>query len=803
MRRELLFYGFDHDETISTDLTIPISECSKREYLLAQIRQKDLVIESLLKQLHDPYLATPLSIDSFKQATSPSDRNKQNVMEWLERMQASVKNAGTSAGIKAFKLDSRTLNSNSNALDGGDESDEESNRDVTERGTVVGHGEGGVGASGSGVGGGGGGGGGGEEDGEKLYTLPEDTVPFGLLARLSLANQKKKAREEREKDKIDETDDNDVGVANDAYFAPGPSYDLNIRANMIEQHSLPEIIVHGLVTADDVNKLFEIFYARLNSHVSLLDPVLHDAKSTFTRCPFLFTVICAISSRFYEEKSEIYPIAMHFAKHAAANALISGWKSVELAQAYLLLSIYGVPAKRWEDDRSWLYIGLAIRLATDLNLQHVPTTKPATERQEREILNRTRTWINLYNLDRSLSTQYGKPYSIKEDYIIRTSNNWYNKSKYNHPLDVSLCGYNALLQIVSRFHEEVYSDPDNPSGLNMRLDFRRLAGEYDERLNAYETEWRRRYEEGTDLNDRACALRLTLLPFVTFYARLVMYSFAFQHALRRGLQPEDKPVIDKCYEYAMGVVNGMVNELAPTGYMRYSPDGYFVFATFASGFLLKLLRREFTLFISIEQQDQIFDSIGTLIYTLNTPEIAMDDRHTPRLHARFLASLLSRHRRNVAPATATQQQNPPQGQVHGGTPGQHSSASGSSSHSSGSSQVYSSTSTQGSMQGQHGMGTTHSSPQAEPPMDTAAIESNFLFGGSVVDTSELGSALSATYTDDMLPGALQFFKNEAYWQNALMPGFPWPETRGYDAMQTAHGFASGFVAQPVPAATYS
>ena len=72
-------------------------------------------------------------------------------------------------------------------------------------------------------------------------------------------------------------------------------------------------------------------------------------------------LVCAVSSRYYREKSEIYPIAMHFARRAAANALVDGWKSVELCQAYILLGTYGVPAKRWEEDRGWLYIGLAIR----------------------------------------------------------------------------------------------------------------------------------------------------------------------------------------------------------------------------------------------------------------------------------------------------------------------------------------------------------------------------------------------------------------------------------------------------------
>lgn len=194
--------------------------------------------------------------------------------------------------------------------------------------------------------------------------------------------------------------------------------------------------------------------------------MLHTPASTFARCPFLFTVseysavvflvclllanrilVCAVSSRYYSEKSEIYPIAMHFAKHAAANALIDGWKSVELCQAYIIMSVWGVPAKRWEEDRSWLYTGLAIRIATDLNLHQTtgivpsslkrPGASPSTsarrsssssrvgadgkplvsqaERQEREALNRTRVWMICFNLDRSTATQFGKPITIKED----------------------------------------------------------------------------------------------------------------------------------------------------------------------------------------------------------------------------------------------------------------------------------------------------------------------------------------------------------------------------------------------------
>ncbi|KAI9507058.1 hypothetical protein F5148DRAFT_161043 [Russula earlei] len=62
---------------------------------------------------------------------------------------------------------------------------------------------------------------------------------------------------------------------------------------------------------------------------------------------------CA-NSLCFSGKRKVYPIAMHLAKTAVANALIDGWKSVELCQAYIPLSIYAVPARRWEEDRSWL-----------------------------------------------------------------------------------------------------------------------------------------------------------------------------------------------------------------------------------------------------------------------------------------------------------------------------------------------------------------------------------------------------------------------------------------------------------------
>jgi hypothetical protein len=73
--------------------------------------------------------------------------------------------------------------------------------------------------------------------------------------------------------------------------------------------------------------------------------------------------VCAIASRYYAERPELYNKVMHYARLAAGSALIDGLKTVEMVQAYILLSLYPVPARRWECDRRWLYLGLAIRCA--------------------------------------------------------------------------------------------------------------------------------------------------------------------------------------------------------------------------------------------------------------------------------------------------------------------------------------------------------------------------------------------------------------------------------------------------------
>lgn len=84
------------------------------------------------------------------------------------------------------------------------------------------------------------------------------------------------------------------------------------------------------------------------------------------------------------------------------------------------------------------------------------------------MLNRTRVWLNCFNLDRSTGSQYGKPPIIPNtDYVANQSQDWWNSSEYNMKnFDIHICAYNAELRVMGNVTKKIYSDPTHPTGLN-------------------------------------------------------------------------------------------------------------------------------------------------------------------------------------------------------------------------------------------------------------------------------------------------------------------------------------------------
>lgn len=97
-------------------------------------------------------------------------------------------------------------------------------------------------------------------------------------------------------------------------------------------------------------------------HCMLLDREFHTPALVCSRSPFLLTTICAIASMFYTKKPELYAKLSDLAKNLAFSVPAQGYKSVEIVQAYLLLSLWGTGAvERYEQDKMWMLLGMGIR----------------------------------------------------------------------------------------------------------------------------------------------------------------------------------------------------------------------------------------------------------------------------------------------------------------------------------------------------------------------------------------------------------------------------------------------------------
>ena len=88
-----------------------------------------------------------------------------------------------------------------------------------------------------------------------------------------------------------------------------------------------------------------------------------------------------------------------------------------------------------------------------------------------QIINRERCWLHCFVLDRSVSAQMGKPYTLREDYVIRNAceASWHQQ-RFSLGSDRGLSAYVVLQQIMSRAIDSIYSSTTTISGLRQDCD---------------------------------------------------------------------------------------------------------------------------------------------------------------------------------------------------------------------------------------------------------------------------------------------------------------------------------------------
>ena len=124
-----------------------------------------------------------------------------------------------------------------------------------------------------------------------------------------------------------------------------------------------------------------------------------------------------------------------------------------------MLAMYPPRVKSFQEERGYVYLGLAVRcekssfsclvsnfyrlhrLAVDLNLNRPSVTKVVNDQHERELLNRTRTWLNLFSMERAASVLVGRTLTLPDDPVASNCKTWWHSSRFNLPWDKLLTEY--------------------------------------------------------------------------------------------------------------------------------------------------------------------------------------------------------------------------------------------------------------------------------------------------------------------------------------------------------------------------
>ena len=177
-----------------------------------------------------------------------------------------------------------------------------------------------------------------------------------------------------------------------------------------------------------------------------------------------------------------------------------------------------------------------------------------------------------------------------------------------------------------------------------------------------------------------------------------------------------------------------------------------------------------------DDKTKIFDLIGRLIQTLSSPEVAIDNKHTPRLHAKFLAGLLAKHHQDSNKDQLSQTPLPPSKHSVGGDP---TSYEGQPQPSSTSAQYFG-----------HGQGTSQSTSMPQGGFDNVSYASDPNLSsqpvvsysqdtmqyqpqtpGVVAATQDSAvNAMAGLSEEDML-ATLRAIGNPNWWSNMMMPGY--------------------------------
>ncbi|KAG8997533.1 hypothetical protein FRB94_007626 [Tulasnella sp. JGI-2019a] len=364
--------------------------------------------------------------------------------------------------------------------------------------------------------------------------------------------------------------------------------------------ALKDPIDLGIVTFAEAESLFQKFFEHLNPCVNLFSPILHTVAYVRSKSKFLFTVMMMACCKYF--KPEVSRTLQQMCQVFTSRCMDEQHKSIEVVQAFSCLTYW----KELEDNRTWIFVGYACRVALELGLDKFTEKPPPgeTTAQLRERRNRERTFLVLFVHDRSLSMQTGRPWMIPEGRLIEESVTWHHNSELSCE-DAVVASFVQLRRMSAEVTDVFFMQKRGNKSYD--IDFRILLGGANRRLNEWEDYWEPQMAKvgGTEFH-------VNFLRLFKLHVRLFLNSLGLDNS-PKAYQPGPKNELNDtalalCYTSAQDSLE-VVTRFKNMGSLRYGQDVLAVMAAYAALFLLRLLRRAGDSYNDYLKPEDVYDSI--------------------------------------------------------------------------------------------------------------------------------------------------------------------------------------------------
>ncbi|KAI9488059.1 fungal-specific transcription factor domain-containing protein [Zychaea mexicana] len=274
-----------------------------------------------------------------------------------------------------------------------------------------------------------------------------------------LADEDDQEHSKQDKDESDDEDHPAVKRNTLSSPSPPPSYKLG---TLTTESSLIDSLLHKFfnihtITMPVIDKsaFFAIYNAKKHNNVSSSDCI-----SATTISQSLVYAMCAYTCYRLSAKDPLFETnkpsrdtAFRYFTDKAADLIKDEYFVSRLATVQALILICAQPVVATDQNRNWVFSGLAVRMAQEFRLHRLATNPPSTIQDEKQLNWYKRIWCAVYNIDRWNAAAMGRPLAIADadcDIALPTLPHSSSDDYHHHVIFIYLTKLSCILGEILR-----------------------------------------------------------------------------------------------------------------------------------------------------------------------------------------------------------------------------------------------------------------------------------------------------------------------------------------------------------------